>query len=121
MNLQAFIDLIPKVVRLLADKNTYYVLFMACLAFWLWKDEQKITAFETEKKKTDSIHLVKLDVLQAKIDNKDCAEEVRAYDRLLRDMRSETSQESDKAAKALELEKKRTAELNQAYQFFKSQ
>lgn len=116
MNPQTYIELIPKIGRLLSNKNTYYVLFLAVLCFWLWKDENVIIELKTDKKKTDSICIDDKKLLQAKIDSKNCAEEIRGSIQLLKDLQSTTVQQASNDERALELEKKRTEELEKTYQ-----
>lgn len=119
MNPQTYIDLIPKIGRLLSNKNTYYVLFLAVLGFWLWKDENAITELKTDVKKSDSLCVEDKKTLQAKIDNKNCAEEIRGSIQLLKDLQSTTTQQASHDEKSLQLEKKRTEELEKTYQLLK--
>ena len=119
MNPQTYIDLIPKIGRLLSNKNTYYVLFMAALGFWLWKDENAICELKTDLKKNDSICIADKEKLQSKIDSKNCTEEIRGSIQLLKDLQSTTTQQASNDVKALELEKKRTEELEKTYQLLK--
>jgi hypothetical protein len=119
MNPQTYIDLIPKIGRLLSNKNTYYVLFLAVLGFWLWKDENTIIELKTDIKKSDSLCVDDKKALQSKIDSKNCAEEIRGVMQLLKDFKSNTTQQAGNEERALELEKKRTDELQKTYQLLK--
>jgi hypothetical protein len=116
MNPQTYIDLIPKIGRLLSNKNTYYVLFLAVLGFWLWKDEGKINGLETAKKKSDSLNVAEISRLNLKIENKNCVEEFKVWkEALYTDLDTKKQAETQDLA----LEKKRTEELQQTYELIK--
>ena len=117
MDPNSYFDIITKAKAMLTDRNTYYVLFMAVLGFLLWKNDKKVTELETEKKKSDSLHAVASAALQTKIDNKNCVEEFKIWkDALMTDLHAKQENE----AADLQLEKKRTQELQQTYQLIKS-
>lgn len=117
MDPNTYLDLLAKAAALLKDRNFYYALFMSLLGFFLYRSDKKITAQEGEKKKSDSLHLVALSSLQTKIDSKNCAEEFKIWkEAILNDLDSRKESESAD----LQMEKKRTEELNQAYQLIKN-
>lgn len=116
MDPNTYIDLVAKATALLKDRNTYYALFMSVLGFFLWRQDAKITAQEAEKKKSDSLHVIAITALQTKFDSRNCAEEFKVWkEAIMHDL--ENRKESEAAD--LQMEKKRTEELQKTYQLIK--
>ena len=116
MDPNTYIDLVTKAKDLLKDRNTYYALFMSVLGFFLYRADKKITAQEGEKKKSDSLHVVALTALQSKFDSRNCAEEFKVWkEAIMNDL--DNRKESESAD--LQMEKKRTEELQKTYQLIK--
>ncbi|MDV4024263.1 hypothetical protein CMT52_07920 [Elizabethkingia anophelis] len=112
MNILNILKIIQQAKTILKDRNTYYVIVLGMAAFWLWKDEQKITSLEAKIITNDSIH----DKEVVELRKRDCKEEIRAYMELYKELRAETSAQATQAEKAFQAEKKRTEELEKTYQ-----
>lgn len=71
MNPQEAIKTIPVLVKLLKDRNTYYVIVLGLLAAYIWKQDNEIAELKADK--------IKLENQINELRNKDCVEEFRVW------------------------------------------
>ena len=75
MNPQEAIKTIPVLVKLLKDRNTYYVIVLGLLAAYIWKQGNDITELKSDK--------IKLENQISELRNKDCVDEFRVWQQAL--------------------------------------
>ncbi|WP_185210601.1 hypothetical protein [Elizabethkingia meningoseptica] len=75
MNPQEAIKTIPVLVKLLKDRNTYYVVFLGLLSAYIWQQDKAITELKADK--------VKLENQINELRDKKCVEEFRVWQEAL--------------------------------------
>lgn len=116
MEINSVLDALKKAGDLLKDRNIYYAIVLGFLGYWIWSKDQIIIEMKAENKVALGAVEKEKEVIQAKLDSKDCAQEVRAYKELLDGLNSTTANKAEDQLKALDIERKRTQELEKTYQ-----
>lgn len=110
------IEYLKKAADLLKDRNTYYAVILALLAYWIWSKDQTIIEMKADNKTAVAAVEKEKEGLQVKLDSKDCAAEIRAYKDLLDGLQISSATKLEEQKKAAEVERMRTAELQKTYQ-----
>lgn len=111
------LELIPKIWKLLRSWSTYYVLLVVGLGYWLFNDETRIRELNIKIEKNDSIHKADIREMQKKLEDRNCIEVFKVWKEALE---PKYEQEQKQAMHDLEIEKRRTEELNETYKLLKN-
>lgn len=110
------LEYLKKAADLLKDRNTYYAIILGFLAYWIWSKDQTISEIKAENKTAIASLEKDKDDVQSKLDNKDCAAEIKAYKELLDGLQISSATKLEEQKKSAELERQRTVELENTYQ-----
>lgn len=116
MNVDNILENLRKAAELLKDRNTYYAVVIGILGYLIWEKNTALAEEKADNKAAIELVEKEKEKIQAKLDDKDCAQEVRAYKELLDGLQTRTATSAEDQLKALEMERKRTEELNKTYQ-----
>lgn len=120
MNVDQILENLRKAADLLKDRNTYYAVVLAFLGYWIYQKDQAIIEVKADSKIALASVEKEKEVIQQKLDDKDCAKEVRAYKELLDGLQVKTSNELEEEKKAAQIEHMRTVELQNTYEQLKN-
>lgn len=110
------LEYLKKAADLLKDRNTYYAIILVFLGYWIWSKDQTILEIKADNKTAMASLEKDKDDIQSKLDNKDCAAEIKAYKELLDGLQISSATKLEEQKKSAELERLRTAELENTYQ-----
>ena len=119
MNIDKILERLKKAAELLKDRNTYYAIVLVLMGYWVYQKDVAIVETKNECDSTANRLRTQREMLQAKLDNKDCAGEVLAYKNLLDQLQTSTASQKQEEKEALELERLRTEKLNKTYELLK--
>ena len=116
MDVNSILDALKKGGDLLKDRNTYYAIVIAILGYIIWEKNNTIVEEKADNKIALELVEKEKEKIQTKLDDKDCAQEVRAYKELLDGLQNTTATNAEEVKKSLEIERKRTEEIEKTYQ-----
>lgn len=116
MNVDNILENLRKAAELLKDRNTYYAVVICILGYLIWEKNNALAELKADNKNALSVVEKEKENIQEKLDNKDCAKEVRAYKELLDGLNTSTAAKAEDLKKSLDMERERTQELEKTYQ-----
>ena len=116
MNVDNILENLRKAAELLKDRNTYYAVVISILGYLIWEKNNALAELKADNKTALSVVEKEKENIQEKLDNKDCAKEVRAYKELLDGLNTSTAAKAEDLKKSLDMERERTQELEKTYQ-----
>lgn len=99
----------------------YYILLVAALGYWIYKDENKITALEADNNKENEAHKAEIRELRNELSAKDCVEQFKVWREALEgEVKTDETKAADKTQE-IEAIKAQNQELSETLKFLNNQ